>query len=184
MKENNFKIGDKVRIRTSVTLEEIKANHFNGCQRSTMNFLLEQSSGINNFNNTFEIEYNYDKYITLKNIDGALNPVIFEKIGEPSIIKTPQDLKFGDIVTLRNSERYVIANDTMYGELERYYQDCEPVCNYNDNLKYYENSDREDDIVKVERAGTTIFEREESKVKEMTIEEISKALGHGVKVVK
>lgn len=38
-----FKIGDKVKIRKDVTLEEISNNHFNGCQYDTMCFLLQTS---------------------------------------------------------------------------------------------------------------------------------------------
>lgn len=80
MQENNFKIGDKVRIRTSVTLEEIKKDHFNGCQRDTMMFLLEQSSFGNNFDGVFEIAKITNEYVKLKNMKGVYNIVIFEKI--------------------------------------------------------------------------------------------------------
>lgn len=78
----NFKIGDKVRIRTNVTLEEIKANHFNGSQYDTMKFLLDESGAEKkNFTRTFKIKnITSGNNIVLENIDKVLNPVIFEKI--------------------------------------------------------------------------------------------------------
>ena len=77
----NFKISDKVKIRTSVTLDEIKANSFNGCQYSTMKFLLEESNAIHeNFGRTFKIDKIIGKNIQLEGIDEILNPIIFEKI--------------------------------------------------------------------------------------------------------
>ena len=84
---NNLKIGDKVRIKTSVTLEDIKANHFNGCQLDTMIFLVEQSSFGNDFDNTFEIVKVTNQYVKLKNVIGLLNKIIFEKIEKTEKIK-------------------------------------------------------------------------------------------------
>lgn len=97
---------------------------------------------------------------------------------------TKEDLQFGDILTLRNGEKHVYASGYMYGEDGKYYLDCERVDEYyNDDLTSVESSDY--DIVKVERAtkSEVIFERKEE-AKEMTVEEISKALGYEVKVVK
>lgn len=102
------------------------------------------------------------------------------------------DLQFADIVTTRNGERYVVGEDNMFGESECYHLDCcriERV--YEKDLKYTHKSFYDNgidyDIMKVERAGQVIWERFEEKkepAKEMTIAEISEALGYEVKVVK
>ena len=73
----------------------------------------------------------------------------------------------------------------MHGEDNLYYCDCDELKDcYNDDLT--RNSDDKDnhqyDIVKIERAGQVIYEREETV--EMTIAEISEKLGYEVKVVK
>lgn len=81
MEKNNFKVGDNVRIRTNVTLEEIKANNFNGCQYNTMKFLLNESGAINkNFGRIFKIRKIFNECILLEDDDEVLNPVIFEKV--------------------------------------------------------------------------------------------------------
>lgn len=93
------------------------------------------------------------------------------------------DLQFGDILTLRNDERYVYVDGSMFGEKADYYMDYYGVKKfYNENLMYGDSDCRKYDIVKVEREGRVIYERED--VREMTVEEISKALGYEVKVVK
>ena len=98
-------------------------------------------------------------------------------------IITKKDLKFGDILTLRNSDKYVVADGYMYGEDYSYILDGDKIdLWYNDDLTENENN-KERDIVKVERLGNVIYERKDE-AKEMTVEEISKALGYEVKVVK
>lgn len=92
------------------------------------------------------------------------------------------DLQFADILTLRNGQRYVIANDHMFG----YYDDDDFDCDY---LKYKFNNnltsasiDTSFDIIKVERYGQVIYEREAAK--KMTVSEICKKLGYDVEIVK
>ena len=97
---------------------------------------------------------------------------------------TINDLQFADVVTLRNGERYVVADNTLYGEDDCYQMDAWGIENcYNNDLTYNED-DGDYDIVKVERNGSIIYEREETKVKEMTVAEISEVLGYEVKIVK
>lgn len=94
-----------------------------------------------------------------------------------------RDLQFADVLTLRNGERYVVANDNMYGEEEIFSRDRDTIQTwYNDDLTQNED-EKNEDIIKVERAGQVIYERIDE-VKEMTVEEISKALGYEVKIVK
>lgn len=95
-------------------------------------------------------------------------------------------LQFGDIITLRNEERYVYADSCMYGEEDCY--DCNGdiiEVYYNDDLTYDDDDEdmEEYDIIKVERNGNVIFLRD-TKVVEMTIAQISKKLGYEVKIVK
>lgn len=89
------------------------------------------------------------------------------------------DLEFGDIVTLRNEKKYVNIEDYIISNDN--YKLCKNC--WNNNLKWKTIADRYD-IIKIERAGEVIWEREEPEVKEMTIEEISKELGYKVKIVK
>lgn len=94
------------------------------------------------------------------------------------------DLQFGDVITLRNGERYVFGGGYIIGEDSHYYCDCDNVSlTYESDLtRKYDNE--EYDIVKIERVGSIVYERKEEPVKEMTIAEISKALGYEVKIVK
>lgn len=118
-----------------------------------------------------EIEHIGDTFYSLNSID-------FELIGNFTI----NDLEFADIITLRNGERYVLVEDTMYGEDSCYDCDCDNIGDYNnDGTRRYGNKNY--DIMKVERNGKVIFERDET-VREMTVKEISKALGYDVKIVK
>ena len=68
-------------------------------------------------------------------------------------------LTFADIITLRNGERYVLVEDTMYGEDSCYDCDCDDIGDYNnDGTRKYGNKNY--DIMKVERNGKVIFERD------------------------
>ena len=93
------------------------------------------------------------------------------------------DLKNGDIVTLRNGDRLVFVGGEDFIDLSDDNDNClSDICDLEDDFTHesYEDSD----IIKIERPVeyTTVFKREEAK--EMTVEEISKALGYEVKVVK
>ena len=98
------------------------------------------------------------------------------------------DIQFGDIITLRNGERYVYAADRIFAEFE-YTQRLDYRIfsrtfnrNFEIILPDYKD-DRNCDIIKIERQGQIIYEREEEVV-EMTLSEICKKLGCNVKIVK
>ncbi len=76
-----FKVGDKVKIRKNVMLEEIARNHFNGCQVGTMKFLLEAS--FDSFEETFIVEevLSNDGRVGLKN-SFIVNAIILDKVEE------------------------------------------------------------------------------------------------------
>ena len=94
-------------------------------------------------------------------------------------------LQFADIVTLRNGERYVVADNHLYGENDSHFCDCDDLDEYyNDDLTYKYENYTEYDIVKVERNEQVIYEREEATI-EMTVSEIEKKLGvTGLKIKK
>lgn len=87
------------------------------------------------------------------------------------------DLRDGDKITFRNGKAGIYTGDETY---------IDGLCNCHINNDLTNNGSRgsELDIVKVERPRKykTVYERE--KVREMTVEEISKELGYEVKVVK
>ena len=100
---------------------------------------------------------------------------------------TIDDLQNGDVVTLRNGDKLVYVRDRFFEDLnDDYTNELANTQDLTDNLEYdyCAMRKREYDIIKVERPTyTTVFERDEE-VKEMTIAEISKALGYEVKIVK
>lgn len=91
---------------------------------------------------------------------------------------TKSDLQEGDIVTDREGCKSLFHNGALRGRTLSIY-------GLTDDLKDKEG-ESDNDIVKVERPIKleTVFERKEPEVIEMTVEEISRALGHEVKVVK
>jgi len=97
---------------------------------------------------------------------------------------TKNDLKDGDIVTLRNGDRLVCYDGDFRDIGDDYSNELSDVCDLNEDMTY-DGNDRNSDIMKVERAieYETIFDRQNI-IKEMTIAEIEQALGHGVKVIK
>ena len=100
---------------------------------------------------------------------------------------TIDDLQNGDVVTLRNGDKLVYVKDRDFEDLTtEYTNDLTNIWELTDNLEYdyCDEPNKDYDIIKVERPTyTTVFERDEE-VKEMTIAEISKALGYEVKIVK
>ena len=91
---------------------------------------------------------------------------------------TKADLQEGDIVTDREGCKSLYSNGSFIGNTM-------DLWGVTEDLKDKEG-ESDNDIVKVERPIKleTVFERKESEVIEMTVEEISRALGHEVKVVK
>lgn len=78
-----FKIGDKVKIRKNVTLEEIANNWFNGCQRDTFIFLKDYFYSPT-YDSVFiirDVDCNNCVKISLVDSDWV-NGVIFEKVEE------------------------------------------------------------------------------------------------------
>ena len=94
------------------------------------------------------------------------------------------DIKEGDIITLRNGDRLLVDADKGLQDLsEENNNSVVSLYVYRDDMIYcYRNSNY--DIVKVERPVEYSIVYDKEVVREMTVEEISKALGYEVKVVK
>lgn len=94
--------------------------------------------------------------------------------------------KFGVIIEFKNGEKYVLADGSIYGEDSSYDWDCSSLCedDFDDNLRCEDNHDY--DIKKITYNNVVLFDRtiNKGKAKEMTVAEISEALGYEVKVVK
>lgn len=74
-----------------------------------------------------------------------------------------RDFMFADVITLRNGERYVYADGFLQGEQTDYACDCQKVEHwYDEGLICKDAYGRLHDIVKIERAGKTVFEIKEN----------------------
>jgi len=164
--ENKFKVGDLIRgINKEYSITDIDMTKarvievYNGEQIRLE--ILEHKTRKEEVGKQYDVESEY-----------------FELINTLTL----SDLQFADILTLRNGERYVVGDNYMYGENGRYYRDCDIISDYyNEDLTQNEN-DTEEDIVKVERAGQVIYERQET-VK-VTMEDVCKKFGYDVEIVK
>lgn len=106
-----FKIGDKVKIRKNVTLEEIAKNHFNGCQLDTMNFLFDASC--NNFEDNFRVvDITYHDNLILGNVNYAVNPIVLEKVENILDDKEKEYLK-AVIKPFRNKIGYIVKRENL-----------------------------------------------------------------------
>ena len=127
-----------------------------------------------------------------------------ETMGEINLVDekekqfTKSDLKNGDIVELRNGERYVYIEK--YNDRFIYSTDSDEVIvnlkdgeysrlgNYDDDLRYKSRGNCEYDIMKIldmsefYKKQKWTWERE--KTEEMTLEEVCKELGKDIKIVK
>ena len=168
---SKYKVGDKVRIKKDLKVEQ----EYNECGFAP------------------EMAQYCGKILTIKNaqtyacgdrydLEGISHYRWSNDMLETYIVNSLGDLQFGDILTLRNGERYVYTDKTIYGERNHYHCNRDIVTmSFKENLTR-DSSLHEYDIIKVEREGQVVYERED--VREMTVEEISKALGYEVKVVK
>lgn len=139
-----------------------------------------------------------EKFATLKN--SIYMPYLYncELVDEKEKQFTKSDLKNGDIVELRNGERYVYIEK--YNDRFIYSTDSDEVIvnlkdgeysrlgNYDDDLRYKGRGNCEYDIMKIldmsefYKKPKWTWERE--KTEEMTLEEVCKELGKDIKIVK
>lgn len=138
-----FKVGDKVKIRKNVTLEEISRNYFNGSQSSTMNFL--RNASFDSFEGTFIVKEIWSNncvkldngflvnVITLDKVEGILDDKekeYLKKVIEPfrnRIKYINLEISFNEygavyiVVHLENNDSMILPNfkkGTMYKNME------------------------------------------------------------------
>lgn len=139
-----------------------------------------------------------EKFAALKN--SIYMPYLYncELVDEKEKQFTKSDLKNGDIVELRNGERYVYIEK--YNDRFIYSTDSDEVIvnledgeysrlgNYDDDLRYKGRGNCEYDIMKIldmsEFYKKPEWTWERKKTEEMTLEEVCKELGRDIKIVK
>ena len=168
MEKEDLKVGDKVLLKNK------RGKHWN--DEGKMDHYIGKIVTIKSL----------DSYFTIEEDDGENTPSYwafsYEDIERKITEFIKNDIVFGDILTLRDSYRYVIADGQMWGEDRGYNKaGCTLDVWYNDDLTHDEG-DIDQDIMKVERSGQIIYERQDAR--EMTIKEISEKLGYEVKIVK
>ena len=183
-----FKVRDRVRIRTMKDLKKEFGENYSGSAKCHNTF-------------TEEMEQFSGKTATISEIDGKDVELVFwsSTTGEEDCYEfstdmlepiefNKDDLRFGDIITLRNNKKFVVVNSysggyALRGNITDVYDgndidDCLDI-----NLKAL-SEDEELDVMKVERKGSVLYRRRKPEVVEMTVKEISEKLGYDVKIVK
>ena len=100
------------------------------------------------------------------------------------LVINKDDIKEGDIITLRNGDRLLIDAGKDVSDLSDENNNSVYSLDYYENDMTYRAGNSNYDIVKVERPVEYSIVYDKEAVREMTVEEISKALGYEVKVVK
>lgn len=98
---------------------------------------------------------------------------------------TKNDLKNGDIVTLKNGDKLIYANNCFHDMSDTYDNCLYCISDLNDDMMHYSSNNRESDIIKVSRPieYVDVFSRPKEP-KKMTVSEICKELGYDVEIVK
>lgn len=114
-----------------------------------------------------------------------------EFLEKDKIVFTKDDLKDGDVVTLRNGCKLVFCNgffEEVLGNEDN--TDLDGAFDLTDDLRYdsdclYTDEETDNDIMKVERPTQykIMYERKEE-VKEMTLAQVCEELGYNVKIIK
>ena len=176
-----FKVGDRVRIKSWEQMEKEFGMEFDwiackcGFSRE-MRHLCGRTATILAIDNCFHdvklINWSDDS----GGIYWSISTDMIELVDTSKFTKS--DLQEGDIVTDREGCKSLYSNGNFVGKTLN-------IKWFTDDLKDIDG-ESDNDIVKVERPIKleTVFERKEPEVIEMTVEEISRALGHEVKVVK
>lgn len=151
-----FKVGDKVKLNKYI--EKFRWG------RADVGY--DEIGKITNIDEDGEICVKFSSHSSWNGLESELVKVDF--------LQKKDNLKFADIVTLRDGNKYVVVDGRLYGEDSSYYENCERIDDdYNNDLIYcnkYDEERRDLDIIKVERNGEVIFQRE-NEAKEMTVAE-------------
>lgn len=109
-----------------------------------------------------------------------------------------KDLKTGMVVQMANNQKYLVVNDYFINNIghmpfNRYNENMENISGFRifDIIKVWElreltnlSSMLESDFISENRFGHLIWDRENGDCVDMTLEEICKALGKNVRIVK
>lgn len=102
-KANDFKPGDIVRINKQATIEDFTENHWNGCQRATLDFIRNNADK----EKTFIVTKATEEYLELKDYDEVININIFELVERKAKKVTMKEVceKFGyDVEIVKEEE--------------------------------------------------------------------------------
>lgn len=176
-----FKVGDRVRIKSWEQMEKEFGKNSDGgidciaCKcgfNSEMRHLCGRTATISEIND-YKVKLT-DWSDDTGGLYWTISTDMIELVDTSKFTKS--DLQEGDIVTDREGCKSLYSNGNFVGKTLN-------IKLLTDDLKDIDGESY-NDIVKVERPikYETVFERKE--VREMTVEEISKALGFEVKVVK
>ena len=126
----------------------------------------------------------YDNKVHIKEDDNRYvwDLRAFEEL--EGLVINKDDIKEGDIITLRNGDRLLIDADKDVSDLSDKNNNSVYSLDRYENDMTYRAGNSNYDIVKVERPVEYSIVYDKEAVREMTVEEISKALGYEVKVVK
>lgn len=175
-----FKVGDRVRIKSWEQMEKEFGENFDGeincrpCFTEYMKHLCGRTASIEEIYGTDVVLTNWSDSSNTRR--WCLSTDMIELVDLSKFTKS--NLQEGDIVTDREGCKSLYSNGNFVGKTLN-------IKWLTDDLKDIDG-ESDNDIVKVERPIKleTVFERKEPEVIEMTVEEISRALGHEVKVVK
>lgn len=174
-----FKVGDRVRIKSWEQMEKEFGVEFSwvDCKcgfNSEMRHLCGRTATISEIND-YKVKLT-DWSDDTGGLYWTISTDMIELVDTSKFTKS--DLQEGDIVTDREGCKSLYSNGNFVGKTLN-------IKWLTDDLKDIDG-ESDNDIVKVERPIKleTVFERKEPEVIEMTVEEISRALGHEVKVVK
>lgn len=174
-----FKVGDRVRIKSWEQMEKEFGMEFGwiACKcrfNSEMRHLCGRTATISAIND-YKVKLT-DWSDDTGGLYWTISTDMIELVNTSKFTKA--DLQEGDIVTDREGCKSLYSNGSFIGNTM-------DLWGVTEDLKD-KDGESNNDIVKVERPIKleTVFERKEPEVIEMTVEEISRALGHEVKVVK
>lgn len=171
-----YKVGDKVKIKDDL---EVSADYECCIVVSYMLPFRGQTvtiSGIDYYG-CYRIEEDKKRWAWTDEMFEGLAPETFKL----------SDIEFADVITFRNGNRCVYTYGHVFTE-DKYdgFDECELAEYFTENLKccYGDDDDYDYDIVKVERAGQVVYERNEN-VLEVTMEEVAEKFGvDNIKITK
>lgn len=171
MDNNKFKIGDRVRLVDTKDENLAVYHHY-----------LNKTGTILSMGSSRCASVKFD-------VDGTIWSPYLHNLELAEKVETLSDIKQGDVITLRNGDKLIVADENRLVDLNQYNTNpCYNLSDFQPDLTYHEDNKHylEFDIVKVERyraTGNTIFDRNKE-TKKMTVSEICKELGYNVEIIK